>query len=191
VTLARSLRALCAVGLIALTRKGGCTKGGQRLASLYRVTDRECHDIPAKNLTAMQATNEWKRITTVVQGLQCIEAVEVAIKKPSAKLKTAGHGVTATTSPRDSIKPLTTSCGDVWTDGLGHAVTMAEKAKNLVSMRASAVFSGDAEIASHRTPRVSPLYIATPIQVLSSLDEHGSYKRLTGKPSRLFTNLMH
>lgn len=27
-TLARSLRALCAVGLVAITRKGGCTKGG-------------------------------------------------------------------------------------------------------------------------------------------------------------------
>lgn len=42
-TLARSLRALCAVGLVALARKGGSTKGGQRLPSLYRVTDRECH----------------------------------------------------------------------------------------------------------------------------------------------------
>ena len=46
-TLARSLRALCAVGLIAVTRKGGCTKGGQRLPNLYRLTDRECYAIPA------------------------------------------------------------------------------------------------------------------------------------------------
>jgi hypothetical protein len=191
VTLARSLRALCAVGLIALNRKGGCSKGGQRLASLYRITDRECYDIPSKHLTAMPATNEWKRITSVKQGLQCIEAAEAAIKKSPEKLNTAGHGVTATTSPRDGIKPLTTSRGDVWTDGLGRGVTMAKKAKNLASMRASAVFSGDAENANHRTPRVSPLYIATPIQVLSSLDEHGRYTRWTAKPSHLFTNLLH
>ncbi len=191
ITLARSLRALCAVGLVALMRKGGCTRGGQRLASLYRITDRECYDIPAKHLTAMQATNEWKQIKTLDQGLQCIEAVEAAIRKPPAKLKTAGHGVTATTSPRDSIKPLTTLRGVLWTDGLGHGVTMAKKVKNLVSMRASAVSSVDAENTSHRTPRIPPLYIATPIQVLSSLHEHGNYKRLTEKPSRLFTNLMH
>lgn len=36
-TLARSLRALCAVGLVAVTRKGGCTKGGQRQPTLYRL----------------------------------------------------------------------------------------------------------------------------------------------------------
>ena len=58
-TLARSLRALCAVGLIAVTRKGGCTKGGQRLPNLYRLTDRECYAIPAKHLEAMKETHEW------------------------------------------------------------------------------------------------------------------------------------
>lgn len=192
VTLARILRALCAVGLIALTRKGGCTKGGQRLASLYRITDRECFDIPAKYLAAMQATNEWKRVTTVEQGLRCIqEAEEAAVQKSPEKLKTAGHDVTATTSPHDSIKPLSTSRGDVWTDGLGHGVTMAKKAENLASMRASAGFSGDDEIASHRTPHVSPLYIATPIQVLGGLGEHGSYRQLLRRPAHLFTNLLH
>lgn len=64
-TLARSLRALCAVGLVAITRKGGCTKGGQRLATLYRVTDRECYAIPAKSLEAMKETHEWKRVTSI------------------------------------------------------------------------------------------------------------------------------
>lgn len=191
ITLARSLRALCAVGLVALTRKGGCSLGGQRLASLYRVTDRDCFDMPAKHLTAMPASHEWKRITTVAQGLQFIETAEVAIKKLPAKLKTAGHGVTATRTPRDVVEPLTRTPRDTWSEGLGHGVTMAKKAKNPVSMRPSAVFLSEGEKASHRTPRIPPLYIATPTQDLGSLHEHGSYRRWQAKPSHLFTNLIH
>ena len=164
ITLARSLRALCAVGLVAITRKGGCTKGGQRLPSLYRVTDRECFAIPAKHLEAMKETHEWKRVTSVQHGLDLIAAAESAVKATSAKLKTAGHAVTTTTSPHDVIEPKTTSPRDTWTDGLGHVVTMAEKPQNPVSMRASAAFLGEPKNASHRTPHVPPLYIATPAQ---------------------------
>lgn len=76
VTLARSLRALCAVGLIAVTRKGGSNKGGERLPNLYRVTDRECYEIPAKHLSAMPSTNEWKRVTSESQGQQMIADAE-------------------------------------------------------------------------------------------------------------------
>jgi hypothetical protein len=191
VTLARCLRALCAVGLVTLTRKGGCTKGGQRLPSLYRITDRACFDIPAKFLTAMAETNEWKRITSVAQGLQLIEAAEAAIKKTVAKIKTAGHGVTATTTPRDVVSPITTLPGDLRPDRLGHGVTMAKKGVNPMATRVSDGFSGGGEKASHRTPRVPPLYIATPTLHLSSIDTQGSYQRLRAKPSNLFTNLIH
>ncbi len=190
-TLARSLRALCAVGLVALTRKGGCTKGGQRLPSLYRVTDRVCLDIPAKFLTAMPETNEWKRITTVAQGSQLIAAAESATKKAGAKIKTAGHGVTATTTPRDVVSPITTSPRDVWPDGLGHGVTMAEISANPIATRVSDAFAGDGEKTCHGTPRVPPLYIATPTLHLGSLDTHGSYQRLRAKPIPLFKNLIH
>jgi hypothetical protein len=191
ITLARSLRALCAVGLVALTRKGGCTKGGQRLASLYRITDRECYAIPAKQLDAMPESNEWKRIGSVEQAAYLIQAAEEAVKKPLAKLKTAGHTVTVSTSLCDVIKSLTRTPHDARADGLGHGVTMAKQAKNLVSARVSAVFSDEAEKASHRTPRIPPLYIATPMQDLGSLQGHGSYQRLKAKPAHLFSNLMH
>jgi hypothetical protein len=191
ITLARSLRALCAVGLVALTRKGGCTKGGQRLPNLYRITDRVCCDIPKKYLAAMAETNEWKRITTVEQGLQLIEAAEAAIKKMGAKIKTAGHGVTAITTPRDVVSPITTLPRDPWSDGLGHGVTMAKKSVNPITMRVSDGFAGGGEKATHRTPHVPPLYIATPTLNLSSMDMQGSYQRLRAKPSNLFTNLMH
>ncbi len=157
VTLARCLRALCAVGLIAITRKGGCTKGGQRLPTLYRVTDRECFDVPAKHLEAMPATNEWRRITSREQGLALIAAAEAAVKTESL-----GHRVTATTSPRDTVKPETTSPRDVWDGEPRHRVTMAENGANLEPVRAAARFDGEAKKPSHRTPRVPPLHIATP-----------------------------
>jgi hypothetical protein len=130
-TLARSLRALCSVGLIAITRKGGCTKGGQRLPNLYRLTDRECYAIPAKHLEAVQATHEWKRITSAQAGVALIAAVESAIKTNPEKLKSLGHGV-----------------------------TMDENSENPIAMRVSIGFSPPAEKVSHGTPRLSPLHIA-------------------------------
>jgi predicted transcriptional regulator len=190
-TLARSLRALCAVGLVALTRKGGCTKGGQRLPSLYRVTDRACFDLPTKFLTAMAETNEWKRVTSVAHGLQLIEAAESAIKKTGEKTKTAGHGVTATTTRHDVVSPITTLPRDPWPDGLGHGVTMAKSGDNPIAMRVCDGFSGGGEKADHRTPRAPPLYIATPTLNLCRLDTQGVYQRLRAKPTHLFVNLVH
>lgn len=84
-TLARSLRALCAVGLIAVTRKGGCTKGGQRLPNLYRITDRECFEIPKKHLEAQKETHEWKRVASAQHGADLIAAAELAAKDAHEK----------------------------------------------------------------------------------------------------------
>lgn len=190
-TLARSLRALCAVGLVAVTRKGGCSKGGQRLPTLYRVTDRECYEIPAKHLEALRETHEWKRITTVQQGKDLIAAAELAIKARPEKTKSLGHAVTTTTSPRDLVKAKTTSPRDTWNDRPGHGVTMAKKAANLASMRVSAEFSPTPEKPSHRSRGVSPLQVYQSIGQTACIGGHGNYKRLTAKPIGLFTNLIH
>lgn len=79
-TLAKSLRALVAVGLIAVTRKGGCKPGGQRLPTLYRLTDLPCYEVPAKFIAASKATNEWKAVRTLAQGLAMIRDSEAAAK---------------------------------------------------------------------------------------------------------------
>lgn len=189
-TLARSLRALCAVGLIAVTRKGGCTKGGQRLPNLYRLTDRECYTIPAKHLEAMKETNEWKRITSAQHGRDLIAAAESAIKASPGKLKSPGHGVTGITSCDVLVEAKTRTPRDTWPKGLGHGVTMAEKAANPATMRIPAKFPPAPQKTSHRTPRVSPLYIATPTGQTACIHRHGSYQRLAAKPIRLFTNLL-
>lgn len=162
ITLARSLRALCAVGLVALARKGGSTKGGQRLPNLYRMTDRDCYEIPKLHLEALSATYEWKRVTTVEQGQQLIQAAEDAVKKDAAKLKSLGHPVTTIRTRRDVIKTNIRTPADTWNKGLGHGVTMVESPAKPLSMRVTGAFSPPPANQSHRTPAVPPLYVATP-----------------------------
>lgn len=162
ITLARSLRALCAVGLVALTRKGGCAKGGQRLPNLYRVTDRECYAIPGKHLEAMNATHDWNRVITVDHGKQLIQSAEDDVKKETIKLKTLGHAVTTIRSRRDVIKPNIRTHGDAWNDEPGHVVTMAENPADSMPARVTGTFSPPPENQGHRTPAVPPLYVATP-----------------------------
>jgi hypothetical protein len=75
-TLAKGLRALQAVGFIAITRKGGCTRGGQRMPNLYRLTDQDSFEFPAKFVAASKATNEWKNVTSISMGKALIRAAE-------------------------------------------------------------------------------------------------------------------
>ena len=191
VTLARSLRALCTVGLVAITRKGGCSKGGKKQATLYRMTDRECYAIPAKFLEAMKATDEWKRITSVEEGRQLIQAADDAVKKDSSKIKSLGHTVTRTRTRRDTVRPNTRTPRDTWGKEPGHGVTMAENPAKPLSMRVSSTSSPPPEKASHRTPRVPPLYVANLGGGYGLADEHGTYRRLTARPANLFTSLIH
>ena len=189
-TLARSLRALCAVGLVAVTRKGGCTKGGQRLPNLYRMTDRECYAIPTKFLEAKKETHEWKRVSGVQEGHTLIHNAELAAKVVQEK-KALGHAVTTTRTPDDVVSPLITTPRDTWIDGLGHGVTMAEKGSNVVLTRGTAEFCSEGEKPIHRTPHVPPLYLYQSIDQNMGMGESGNYRRLTAKPRGLFTNLIH
>lgn len=125
VTLARSLRALCAVGLVAVTRKGGCTKGGQRLVTLYRLTDRECFEIPKKLLEACPVTNEWKKFTTVDAALMAIKAADASVKKGPVKKKSLGHLMTSTMSLGVLVDPEIRTQNDTWIQELGRRMTMA------------------------------------------------------------------
>ena len=138
-TLARSLRALCAVGLVAITRKGGCTKGGQRLPNLYRVTDRACFAIPQKHLDAMLASNEWKRVTSIQQGCELIQAAEDAVKACRSKTKNPGHDMTVTMSSPVLVSAKTGSSCEIWTNESGHGMTMVEKSENPMLARAPEV----------------------------------------------------
>jgi hypothetical protein len=106
-------------------------------------------------------------------------------------LKNLGHGVTGTTSPRVLVEAKTTSQRDTWNEGLGHGVTVAEKAANPATMRVPAEFSHSPEKASHRTPHVSPLYVYQSKGQKWCAEESGSYHRLAAKPAHFFTGLLN
>ena len=188
-TLARSLRALCAVGLVAVTRKGGCTKGGQRLPNLYRTTDRECYAIPAKHLEATPVSDEWKRVRSVQHGRDLIQAAEDATKADRLEKKHLGHAVTVTSSPGALVKPKTRALCDPRKDVPGHGVNMVEKARNPMLARVSEGFSSDPEKEGHRAPRSTPLYLCQPRGQKPCMYEYGSYQRMTSKPARIFSRL--
>lgn len=118
-TLAKCLRALCAVGLIAVTREGGSTKGGQRLPTLYRFTDAESYPFPGKNIEGSRATNEWKKITSLAMANAAIKLIEeyAAVKFLGKKLKCPLQKLEPTTSKNEVVEPLTTSKNEVWMPG--------------------------------------------------------------------------
>ena len=88
-TLAACLRALCAVGLIAVTRKGGHdAKSGEGLPTLYRLTDHPVLERPSKNLEACKATNDWRAVTTLAAGRHAIRMAEAAAALAAAEKKT-------------------------------------------------------------------------------------------------------
>lgn len=114
-TLAKSLRALGAVGLIAVTRKGGCTKGGQRLATLYRFTDHEAYAVPAKHLDAHKPSNEWNDVKTLAQGRHLIREAEAkAAEKEASKKKSPLQSLIVTASNNEAVGALTASNNEAW-----------------------------------------------------------------------------
>lgn len=114
-TLAKSLRALVAVGLIAVSRKGGCAKGGQRLATLYRFTDHQAYEVPAKHLDAHKPSNEWSNVKTLAQGRHLIlEAEAKAAEKEVARKKSLLQFLIVTASKNEGVKALTASNIEAW-----------------------------------------------------------------------------
>lgn len=180
-TLARSLRALCAVGLICLTRKGGTQRGGQRLPSLYGMTDVDIYAMPHKQVEARKADEAWRKVTTEEQGQSLIEQAEAAVKKASEKLKTLGHAVTATKTSGDMKTATTRTSRDTWTDRPRHLVTHGKNSANPMPMRVTDGFSVVGDFQNHRTRRVSPIHIAIPVGGIgaNSDTDTGNYHRLT------------
>ena len=79
-TLAAGLRALLAVGLIAVTRQGGQVRRGQTVPTLYRFTDEPCHQWAKLDIPMSKATCDWQAFATV-------EAASAAIKTAEQKAR--------------------------------------------------------------------------------------------------------
>ncbi len=138
-TLAKSLLALASAGLIAVTREGGCKPGGQRLPTLYRITDQQVFEMPAKHIEACKATNDWRAVTTLAHGRNLIKEAEKAAKgewarkqaeKQSEKTKSLvqilGH-----TSPRNGVvEPITNPKIGPWPSRPVQKLDLAKKSKS-------------------------------------------------------------
>lgn len=80
-TLASGLRALQAVGFIAVSREGGKVNRGQAIARLYRFTDEDAHEWRNLGIPMTKATNNWRRF-------ESLEAARKAIVTADAKART-------------------------------------------------------------------------------------------------------
>ncbi len=80
-TLAKSLRALQAVGFIEKTRQGGIGAGGKE-CSLYRFTDEEVFEQPALGIRKQKPTNEWVQFRTLVEAQNALRDAHARAKRP-------------------------------------------------------------------------------------------------------------
>ena len=126
-TLAKALRALVAVGLIAVTRRGGCTRGGQRLPTLYRFTDEQVFEMRPKLIDACKATNDWKAITSIAHGTTAIKHADQHARD-SAETKRLLHKLNGTTRESEAVKPKTATEIEAWRLGPVRKVKRATKA---------------------------------------------------------------
>jgi hypothetical protein len=183
-TLARSLRALCAVGLICLTRKGGSQRGGQRLPSLYGMTDVDVYAMPQKQVEARKADDAWRKVSSAEQGRNLIEQADAAVKKTPEKLKSLGHQMTVTRTPTAMKTATTRTPTATWPDRPGHLVSYGKTASNPTAMRVPGQFEGEQVFENHRTPAMPPIQIATPVGELGACSDAdtSNYHRLT-KPT--------
>ena len=129
-TLAKSLRALIAVGLIAVTRRGGCTRGGQRLPTLYRFTCEENHAMPGKLIDANPATHPWRLIESIAHGKALIRKHE-AEAQDTAKKKSLVQKLNDTSSKNEAVKPSTTTNPEPWQSGPLRIVNHGNKPKRV------------------------------------------------------------
>ena len=158
-TLAKSLRALVAVGLIAVTRKGGCARGGEKLPTLYRFTDHIVYANPQKNIEAAKATNEWKSISTLGRGREAIrQAEEMAAKIQPQKM---AH----TASKNEVVGPKTASTNEVCTPLPSSNIEVGGKSKKSRKANSGAAFKKSTTFLELRQPTSN-------IEVLSTVAIH-------------------
>jgi hypothetical protein len=160
-TLARSLRALCAVGLIYQTRKGGATRGGQRLPSLYAFTDVDVFASPQKQIDAQKATNIWRKVSNIEEGYMLIASAEKAVKTNPEKLKNLGHQMTVTRTPAAVIKPNIRTSTAPRLDRPGHLLAHGKNASSPLTMGVPGQFKDEQVFENHRTLAMPPIHIAT------------------------------
>lgn len=87
-TLAKALRNLVAVGLLSVTREGGCERDGERLPTLYAVTHLPVYDQPRHLVDARKPTHDWKGVGSISHARGLIRQANERAKEGHEKKKT-------------------------------------------------------------------------------------------------------
>lgn len=77
-TLAKALRQLEAVGLIAKTRQTIGVQRGSKVCNLYRFTDMEAFEVPKLQIAASKVTNDYKRLPSITEARRTIVAASLS-----------------------------------------------------------------------------------------------------------------
>lgn len=92
-TLAKALRQLEAVGLIAKTRQTTGVSHGSKLCNLYRFTHIEAFEFPKFHVQPSKATKDYLRFKTLAEAKRVIEAASAAAPKEKTTIqKMQRHG---------------------------------------------------------------------------------------------------
>ncbi|RYF54456.1 MAG: hypothetical protein EOO27_23660 [Comamonadaceae bacterium] len=91
-TLAKGLRSLQAVGLIAKTRQGGIAMGRRKDCNLFRFTDEQVFEHPKLAIAKTPATNDWKKFVTLADAEAALVAAHAVIGgRANGAAKNAGR----------------------------------------------------------------------------------------------------
>jgi hypothetical protein len=83
VTLAKAIRQLEAVGLIAKTRKTVGVERGSKMCNLFRFTDLDVFEIPKFGISAQKATHDYKKITELKVARKVV--AQASLTQPKIK----------------------------------------------------------------------------------------------------------
>ena len=128
-TLAKALRELQTVGLIAVTRQGGIAYGRQ-VCSLYRFTDEAVYEHPKVGVKAQQATNDWQRFTKLAEAEAEIKQAHANVKRPQNK--SGVQILKRTDSDSEALRQFNDS------DSEAVAVSLVQKVKQATKQKTSA-----------------------------------------------------
>lgn len=127
-TLAKALRELQTVGLIAVTRQGGIAYGRQ-VCSLYRFTDEVVYEQHKQGVKACPATNDWKRFEKLSEAKAAIQQAHADAKRQPDKNKSGLQKLKRTDSDSEALSQFNDSDSEAVAVSLVQKLKQASKSK--------------------------------------------------------------
>ena len=127
-TLAKALRELQTVGLIAVTRQGGIAYGRQ-VCSLYRFTDEAVFEHAKLGVKACQATDDWKRFEKLSEVKAAIKQAHADAKRQPGKNASGVQKLKRTDSESEALSRFNDSDSEAVAVSLVQKLKQASKVK--------------------------------------------------------------